>query len=254
MNYKQIILNKLLDKYEKSKSYLETTNRRIIVKAEEIKEYDTENYEQKMLFHEILKELKTKKIVDFNYLKYEEGNILDMIWLEKENIDKAYSEIKRENPKEIYIIILKQLESINFEQKWLQKFCEEMKRYMIKNQKQNSLLPLSKSNFILIALQEIDKMQSESKVNCMLKRIFSINCYNDSKYFEKEIEKYIINIAKKYYFEETHNLILNYDEILKELGIVRYPEVIEFCGNMRCKIKRKLIEFSDVTVGNYIII
>lgn len=252
MNYKQIILNKLLDKYEKSKSYLKSTNRRIIVKAEDIKEYNPENYEQKILFHEILKDLKSKKIVDFNYLKYEEGNILDSIWLEKENVENAYLEIQRENPKETNIIILKQLEDIKFKQQWLQNFYEEMKKYMIKNKKSNTLLPLSKSKFILTALQEIDKMQNESEVSNMLKRIFSIKCYNDSKYFEREIEKYIISIAKKYYIGEKYDIMLNNDDILKELGIVRYPEIIEFCGNMRCKVNGKIIEFSDITSGSYI--
>lgn len=252
MNYKQIILNKLLDKYEKSKSYLKSTNRRIIIKAEEIKEYNPENYEQKILFHEILKDLKSKKIIDFNYIKYEEGNILDSIWLEKENVDNAYIEIQRENPKETYIIILKQLEYTKFEQKWLQEFCEEMKEYMIKNQKPNTLLPPSKYEFILKALQEVDKIQNKNKINTMLKRIFSMKCYNDSKYFEREIEKYVISIARKYYIWEKYDIKLNDDEILKELGIVRYPEIIEFCGNMRCKVKGKKIEFSDITDGNYI--
>ncbi len=252
MNYKQIILNKLLNKYEKSKSYVKDTNRRIMIKAEEIKEYNTENYEQKILFHEILKELKTKGLIDFNYLKYEEGNILDQIWLEKENIDNSYLEIQRDNPKKGYMVILNQLKNINFEQMWLQRFCEEMKSYMEEKQKQNSLLPVSKSKSILIALQKIDNMQRDDNVNNMLKRLFSIQCYNDSKYFEKEIEKYIINITKKYYFEEKDNMELNDDEILKEFGIVKYPEIIEFCGNMKCNVKGKGIEFSDVTFGSYI--
>ncbi len=114
MNYKNIILNKLLDKYENSKAYLKNTNRRIMIKAEEMKEYNTENYEQKTLFHEILKELKLKKIVDYNYLKYEDGNILDKIWLEKENIENAYIEIQRENPKENYMVILKRIRKWEF--------------------------------------------------------------------------------------------------------------------------------------------
>lgn len=252
MNYKLIILNKLLDKYEKSKSYLQYTNRRIMIKAQEIKEYNIENYEQKILFHEILKELKVKKIVDFNYLKYEEGNILDKIWLKKENVDNAYFESQRENPKKNYMIILKQLENIKFEQEWLQKFCKDITKYMVENQKENNLLLLSKSEHILKALEEIDKMQSISKINSELKRIFSIKFYNDSKYFERYIEKNIISIAKKYYFEKNDSVELNNDEILKEIGIVKYPEIIEFCGNMKCKIKGKLIEFSDVMVGNYI--
>jgi len=252
MEYKKVILNKLLDKYENSKSYLKNTNRRIMVKAEEIKEYNTENYEQKMIFHEILKELKLKKIVDYNYLKYEEGNILDKIWLEKENIKNAYIEIQRENPKNNYITILKRLERESFNQKWLKRFCEDTKKYMIENQKENNLLSFTKFENILNALEEIDKMQSINNVNSILKRVFSIKCYNDSKYFEKYIERNIIAIAKKFYFEKDENIELNNDDILKEIGIVKYPEIIEFCGNMKCTVKGKIIEFLDVTDGNYI--
>lgn len=252
MKYKFVILNKLLDKYENSKSYLKDTNRRIMVKAEEIKEYDTENYEQKTLFHEILKELKLKELVDYNYLKYEEGNILDKIWLEKDNIDNAYIEIQRENPKNHYIVIMKNLEKMNFKQEWLRNFYENMKKYMTENQKANNLLPFEKFEHILKALEEIDKMQSTNEVNSILKRVFSIKCYNDSKYFEKCIEKNIISITKKYYFEKSDNVELSNDEILKEIGIVKYPEIIEFCGNIICNVKNRQIEFSDVTEGNYI--
>lgn len=252
MDYKKIILNKLLDKYEKSKSYVKSTNRRIMVKVEEIKEYDLENYEQKLLFHETLKELKLKKIVDFNYLKYEEGNILDKIWLEKENIVNAYIEAQRENPKENYVVILERLESENFKQEWLRNFCEHIKNYMLENQKECQLLSFGQFEDILKALEEIDKMQSINNAGTILKRIFSINCYNDSKYFEKNIEKNIIGIVKKFYFEENGDIELKDDDILKEVGIIKYPEIIEFCGNMRCTVKGKIIEFSDTTEGSYI--
>lgn len=252
MNYKNIILNKLLDKYENSESYLRNTNRRILVKAKEIKEYNIENYEQKILFHEILKELKQKGIVDYNYLKYEEGNILDKIWLEKENVKNAYIEIQRENPKDNYMVILKKLESEDFKQEWLKRFCEDIKKYMIENKKENKLLPFTKFENILKALEEIDKIQTINRVNSVLKRVFSIKCYNDSKYFEKYIEKNIITIVKKFYFEKAGNIELSNDDILKEIGIVKYPEIIEFCGNMKCIVKGKHIEFLDVTDGNYI--
>ena len=49
MKYKQIILSALLDKYEKSKSYLNDVNRRIIIKADNIKQYNVENYDDKII-------------------------------------------------------------------------------------------------------------------------------------------------------------------------------------------------------------
>lgn len=70
MYYKNIILNKLLDKYEKSKSSYTESNRRIILKMKEIKEYDIENYETKKIFHDIVFELKTQ-LIDYSWKPYE---------------------------------------------------------------------------------------------------------------------------------------------------------------------------------------
>ena len=253
MNYKEIILNKLLDKFEKSKSYTEDVNRRIILKLENLKQYDIQKYEEKMLFHEVVKTLKNKGIIDFKWEKFEEENIMEEIWLIKENIDQAYSEINRENPKQNYKEILKGLDETNFQQKWIKIFTEEMKQYMEKYEKENSLLPKRKYKEIIIALQEIDKMQSTDKTMAVLKRIFSIRCYNNSKIFEKEIEKNVVRIIKKYYTDDNLDISeLNDDELLAEIGIVRYPEILEFCGNMKCILKGKQLDFTDVTIGNYI--
>ena len=71
MDYKSIILNKLLDKYEKSKSLVEDTSRRIILKVNTMKQYNIENYEEKNLFHDIVFDLEKKKIIYYSWKKYE---------------------------------------------------------------------------------------------------------------------------------------------------------------------------------------
>lgn len=71
MNYKTFLLNKLLDKYEKSKSIYEDTNRRIILKMKDIGEYDIENFERKQIFHDIIQDLKDENIIDYTWEKYE---------------------------------------------------------------------------------------------------------------------------------------------------------------------------------------
>ena len=284
MNYKELILNKLLDKFEKSKSYLENTNRRIILKLDNLKEYNIQNYEEKVLFHEVVKDLKNKGLVDFSWVKFEQENIMEQIWLIKENVEMAYAEIKRINPKQSYIEIFETLNKAYFRQDWIQTFKIEMLQYMEKNEKENTLLPKSKYKEIIRALQEIDGLQcsdmtedydksttmkktedyrvemreeaEQSKTiaqNTMLKRIFSMKCYNNSKFFEKEVQSNLIRIIKKYYKNENLDLTeLNDDELLAEIGIVRYPEIIEFCGNMKCTINGKELEFSDVCKGSYI--
>lgn len=253
MNYKEIILNRLLDKYEKSKAYLQKTNRRINIKADAIKQYDIEDYEEKVLFHEVVKELKRKKLIDFKWLKFNEENILDEIWLNKENVDMVYKEIGRDNPKLSCVPVLEQLENTQFKQEWLKKFKLDMIKYMKENQKENSFLPKNLANDIIMVLEEIDKMQCFGEKHTVLKRVISVREYNDSKYFEKEVESYVIRIARRYYNNEDLDLKeLNNTEILAEIGIVSYPEVIEFCGNMTCDIKGEKVNFFDVTLGNYL--
>ena len=255
MNYKEVILNALLDKYEKSKSYLNDVNRRIIIKAENIKQYHVENYDDKIVFHNIVKELKKKKLVDFSWIKYEEDNSLNEIWLIKENIDVAYNEIDRDNPKQAYQEILLYLQKTMFKEQWIVKFCDEMKEYMLKRQKENPLLPKNKAKGILIALQEIDNMQLSRDANNILKRTFSMKCYHDSKYFEKNIESILTKIIKRYYINtDSENILeeISDNDVLAQIGIVKYPEVIEFCGNMKCEIDGVKLTFSSKTKGSYI--
>ncbi len=248
MNIKEIILNKLLEKYEKSKSYTENVNRRILLKMSQIKEYNIEDYEKRQLWNSICVDLKNKGLINFDWEKFEENNILKSIWLIKDNIEEVYKEANRLNPKEGYKVILRQCENINFSQEWLQHFLEDIKNYMLERQKESTLLPLEKSKDILVALSEIDTMLAKNKNSVTLKRIFSIKCYNDSKYFERNIEKNIIRILKKYL-----NLAeLKDDEILAEIGITKYPEIIEFCGNINCIINGKVVQYLSFTEGSYI--
>lgn len=71
MNYKNSIINKLLDKYEKSKASYTESNRRILIKMKELKEYNIEDYEVKKIFHDLVKELKKEQLIDYTWEPYE---------------------------------------------------------------------------------------------------------------------------------------------------------------------------------------
>lgn len=71
MDYKKLLLEILLDKYERSKSLYEETNRRIILKMKNVKEYNIENYEIKKVFHDSIYELKHDGLIDYSWEKYE---------------------------------------------------------------------------------------------------------------------------------------------------------------------------------------
>ena len=71
MDYKNIILNKLLNKYEVSKSLVSNSNRKIILKVDNLKEYNIEDYEAKKLFHDIVFDLETKQLIFYSWKPHE---------------------------------------------------------------------------------------------------------------------------------------------------------------------------------------
>lgn len=244
VNYKELILNRLLDKYEQSKSVFADSNRRIILKIKDIKEYDIENYDSKIIFHDVVIKLKQDGLVDFSWKEYEKGNILKEIWLNKENIQNVYLEICRKPIKETIENEIDLLKKSKFKTKWLEEYRNDMISYVENKYKINSLFPPKFANDIINVMKEIDKGQDN------LKRVLSVKCFGDSKYFEKNIENIIIRVIKKYLLDGDE--IYCNDDILLKVGISKYPEVIEFCGDLEYIIENEKVELKKETIGSYI--
>lgn len=168
------------------------------------------------------------------------GNILKEIWLEKENVSKTYQIVGREDIKNLNNNILKILGQYSFRQDWIEKFKNDMIFYVEEKHKTNNLLPYQYANDILKVLKEID---SEKEI---LKRVLSINCFGDSKYFERNIEHIIVRIIKTYLLENAEEY--TDEDVLLEVGISKYPEVLEFCGDLECYIKDEKIEYKKETM------
>ena len=84
MNYEQELLNRLIDKYEKSKAFLTGTfTRKIALTAaqEDWIQRRMENMEEKRLFFAVLKDLKESGLIDYSWERFEQGNLIDKIWL-----------------------------------------------------------------------------------------------------------------------------------------------------------------------------
>lgn len=236
----------LLDKYEMSKSSVTECNRRIILKAREIREYNIEDYETKKICHDVLKSLKEDDIVDYSWEKHENGNILKEVWLNKTNVDKAYLEVERKPQKEINAILKEILQNTKFKQEWIEEYRKDMINYIDDKHRNSVLFPKEFAEDILKVLNEIDNGQEN------LKRVLSIKCFGDSKYFEKNIENVIIKIIKKYLLANEIQEEYSNDDILLEVGISKYPEVIEFCGDLEYIIQGVKIECKKETLGSYI--
>ena len=84
-------------------------------------------------------------------------------------------------------------------------------------------------------------------------RAFSLKCFNDSKYFEKYIEKYVLAIAKKYeprikeWMDAREEL--GEREVLAQLGILKRNEIYEFCGDIQLCLENNVCDCSGFKRG-----
>lgn len=257
MDYKRLILNRLLDKYERSKLYLGegTLNRRVLLKMnkKEFPEYDVEVSDIRELVNSIVKELSEKCILDFAWLKYEKNNIIEKVWLRMDNILEAYREAAR-TPKSIRtdaILNLVRDYREHITAAWILSFLNDAESCITLRKSLSPLLPDDErsAKAVLDALKAINDKDDEE----CLERVFSIRCFGDSKYFERNVRKRIVGIVDKYFIlNSSDSEILSDDEILAQIGIVKSAEQIEFCGGVAGLLYERSVDFSVFKYGSCI--
>ena len=77
MNYKKLLLDRLLDRYEKSRSYSQQTisNRRIMVKLlqGDFPEYNVEKTDVRETINSVIQECASRELVEYSWLKHEKA-------------------------------------------------------------------------------------------------------------------------------------------------------------------------------------
>lgn len=93
---------------------------------------------------------------------------------------------------------------------------------------------------------------SQSHENEILERVFSTRCFRDSKKFERLYRGRLIRVLKRYSPNQIDSEELSDEEILNQIGIVKYPEQIAFCGRMKMELPNGTVDFSPLQSGTYI--
>ena len=110
---------------------------------------------------------------------------------------QMYNLIPNLNVKENIELLLKILEEAEFNQEWINEYKQDMINYLKEKHKTNNLFPVQFAQDILLVLKQIDNKEEN------LKRVLSIKCFGDSKYFERNIEHILIRIIKTYLLEKA---------------------------------------------------
>ena len=237
MNYINFILNYLLDKYERSKNFVQNDEiqRKISVKVNKIfPEYDDETeYE---LFTQVNTAVQTLESEKFITISKKKNGLTDSIILNSDKLEEIYIFLSRKPKSEINQQLLSLLEDYADKNTVLSSFCQSQTERIKSNKKPKFFNgDITEYANILKAVSELYQLSEETYV-----RDFSVRIFGDSKTFEK-IKSKVISLLFHYGDfpkEET---------ILQELNLVKNQGHVYIKGACRISINGQMIDFSQFT-------
>lgn len=235
MKYINNILNYLLDKYERSKIFVENNeiNRKISVKITKIfPKYEDEAEYQ--LFTEVNSAIRTLKSKNFIKVSEKNNGVINGISLNMDKLSEIYLFISRQPKSETNRQLLALLESYADNNDIMALFCKTQTERIQKNQKAE----LFSGDFteyanILKAVSELYQLEEETYI-----RDFSVRIFGNSKTFEK-IKSKVISLLSHY------GNFPNEENILEELNLIKNPGHVYIKGACKISINGQIIDFSQ---------
>lgn len=233
-NYEKVILNTLLDKYEKSKSFTgdNKVNQKFTLRTSTLfpAYMDHSNFELFQSVNEAIDILTRNELI---IAKLTSANRYETITLNLNNLEKVYPYINRVPKHHINQAVLTLLHHFKDKNEILHLYFQDQNERIETNKPikffNNDLEELKN---ILIAVDELLKVESETFL-----RDFSVKIFKDSKRFQSISDK-VVNLIYEY------GNFPNKDNILGELNIIKNPTYVNFKGNATLTIKDQEINLS----------
>ncbi|MDR1136655.1 MAG: DUF2220 domain-containing protein [Clostridiales Family XIII bacterium] len=253
---KQRILNALLDKYERSSFFIDEKQptRRILLNfynrgKSDFPYYDIEQSERRIAVNRSVIELSELEILFFEWMRGEEDHIVSQIWLNIDNISFAYRITKREPKGETVDNVLAEIEAAKRRTKseWTRAFLRDAYEEINRKRSITRILPTDRGEreTFLSAVAAIDELDGSE----FTERVFSLRTFGDSKKFERSARSRILSALRKYL--DIDDDVID-EDILKQVGIVKYPEQFEFCGKLSVALASGIVDFSCLPSGGII--
>jgi len=245
--YERTILNKLLDKFETSKSFTgdNKVNQKFVAKVESMfPQYaDHSNFELFQAINEAIDILVRKSIIS---AKISKANVCSVISLNLDTVNQAYQYIGRIPKRDINNAVLMILDGYREKNEILRRFCEAQAERINANKSiQFFNENLQEFENILIAVDSLLKVETETFI-----RDFSVRIYKDSKVFDR-ISNKVVNLLYEYGdFPEK-------DQVLESLNIIKNPTYVNFKGSGVITIAGQRLDLSvlksDIAISSFML-
>jgi len=244
-DYGKYILNKLLDKYEKSSYYGQPDQMKrgvfFYFRPRYLADYFIERTaEYKLRINADCRQLEEKGFISISWVKFEEGNIIDKVSLNLERINAIYEYLGRESlwsKEERLLGVIKEYRQDNPE--WLGSFYDYLTR---KLQQHTSPVYLEVdrpelATQVFTVLNAIADLEVETPI-----RLFSLEHLGDSKLFYK-LQHKVIRVLRD--FNPTLDSELTDNELLAETGLVPNPDYLYLSGMLEFITCGSIINVAD---------
>lgn len=243
MTEQEIILNHLLEKYEKSKHLLEpgSSNRRVMLRIEkkELPEYRYQEAAVRDTFNRTAEKLERDGLICLEWVKGRP--VLSAVILNLVSVEQCYLISGRVHPKKQAELVAKMVRAAldHVETPWVAAWRDEVcakagSAYSVPHFCKKDTVFLSE---LLSALVQYDALRGQP----VTMRAFSSRCYHDSKYFEHNIRDTFLSIARSCHREladACERGDMGVRDQMACLGIYARPELYELSG--KCVLTTEL--------------
>ena len=182
-----------------------------------------------------IKSLVAESLVTATWRKGYENWLYERVILNLDELEKAHAKLGREPLSKVACGLqsVMQQARAKINTPWKLRFIDDECARLQGSLRTSRLLPADETltSAIMKVLEYIEKGPE-------LTRVISANCFNDSKFLELKILSQLSSIAKAYEpdlatYRSLGEEHLSQNEVLEQIGILTYPEIIEFCGSIR---------------------
>ena len=244
-----VIINRLLDKYEKSRQATgePCVRRRVSLKTEGLVEYHGREIDYRKAFHQAAEKLQQQGLIQVEWLAGEQGNLIKSLHLKLDRLDAAYRAVGRSPQSELLQQLAVQLAAIEPQREWMQSFLQDCLDE-IARRRFPAQLPreAQKRDWLLASLRGIVANDAGGDAAEMLERIFSKHYLGHSKLFEQQVRARLVGILRRYApLPELDEA----DLLLLETGLVRASGEVLLRGPLQIRIKDKLADITPFAYG-----
>ena len=249
VHYDKLVLNKLLDSYESSLLSAGKNERTIHIELRFIKKhipaYFDESSEEFEHIHMYMQQLENQNLIRILWKDGKVGHIIQKVQLNIEQLDRAYTYVKRVSKSTLVIENMELISSVskNTTTMVVKKFAQYLLERLQDNKSVKEFIELanlSDTKKLFQAMEAIENNRQQLYI-----REFSIRTFQDSKVFEKLVGK-IYRIFERFDDKFGSSELSDW---LSEYQIYHTPNFVYLKGKARISFGNKEIDLSFLEQG-----